>query len=292
MDKTKSLMPTQKLQAVDKKVSAASAPEVLENLVRLAERAGASDIHLQMRGKSAEVGFRLDGIITPGTRTARGNRRARLWPHQISRAAENVSGNPAAGRPHCARRTQKQKRHPRRHLPDRHRRKNCPAAVQFRNSVKTLDEIDFARKRARSELEKFLRQTTGLLLLTGPAGSGKTTTIYACLRHLGRTRRTPHHHRRRPGGANCSRHDADGNQRSHRPRFCPRRAAFAAAGPAGAHHRRNSRRSHRATRRPRRADRASGDFHAARRFVQAAFLNGCWRCAPIIPPWPARWNWF
>src|SRR6185503_17420258 len=30
----------------------------------------------------------------------------------------------------------------------------------------------------------FLRQTSGLLLLTGPAGSGKTTTIYACLRQL------------------------------------------------------------------------------------------------------------
>ncbi len=58
-------MPTQKIQAADEKASAASAPEVLENLVRLAERAGASDIHLQMRGKTAEVGFRLDGVITP-----------------------------------------------------------------------------------------------------------------------------------------------------------------------------------------------------------------------------------
>jgi type II secretory ATPase GspE/PulE/Tfp pilus assembly ATPase PilB-like protein len=34
------------------------------------------------------------------------------------------------------------------------------------------------------ELKVFLRQTAGLLLLTGPAGSGKTTTIYGCLRWL------------------------------------------------------------------------------------------------------------
>ena len=34
------------------------------------------------------------------------------------------------------------------------------------------------------EVERFLRRHSGLLLLTGPAGSGKTTTIYACLRHL------------------------------------------------------------------------------------------------------------
>ena len=47
-----------------------SAPRVLEQLVRQAERAGASDIHLQMRGKTAEVSFRLDGVITPGPELA------------------------------------------------------------------------------------------------------------------------------------------------------------------------------------------------------------------------------
>ena len=49
------------------KTAETSAPKILEQLVGQAERAGASDIHLQMRGKSAEVGFRLDGIIAPGS---------------------------------------------------------------------------------------------------------------------------------------------------------------------------------------------------------------------------------
>src|ERR1051325_566305 len=42
---------------------APDAPQLLEQLVHQAERAGASDIHLQMRGRLAEVAFRLDGVI-------------------------------------------------------------------------------------------------------------------------------------------------------------------------------------------------------------------------------------
>ena len=49
--------------------------------------------------------------------------------------------------------------------------------------IRALAELEFSAE-ARAELERFLRQTAGLLMLTGPAGSGKTTTIYACLRHL------------------------------------------------------------------------------------------------------------
>src|SRR6266550_6656767 len=44
-----------------------SAPELLERLVQKAERANASDIHLQMEnGGAASVSFRLDGVMTPG----------------------------------------------------------------------------------------------------------------------------------------------------------------------------------------------------------------------------------
>ncbi|HUZ06138.1 MAG TPA: ATPase, T2SS/T4P/T4SS family, partial [Candidatus Paceibacterota bacterium] len=176
-------MPLENVQAIaGVKTSEASAPEVLENLVRLAERAGASDIHLQMRGKMAEVGFRLDGIITPG----------RELPAEI---AERVFGRIKF----LARLKTYQESLPQdgRISRDELKCKNDIRVATYptvtgekivlrlfnSSSVKTLDEIEFPEN-ARTELETFLRQTSGLLLLTGPAGSGKTTTIYACLRHL------------------------------------------------------------------------------------------------------------
>ncbi|MEJ0089830.1 MAG: ATPase, T2SS/T4P/T4SS family [Limisphaerales bacterium] len=148
----------------------------------MAERAGASDIHLQMRGKSAEIGFRLDGIITPG----------RELPAEI---AERVFGRIKF----LARLKTYQESLPQDGRIDHEELKGRndirvstyptvtgeKIVLRLFNStvVKTLDEIEFPEN-ARAQLETFLRQTSGLLLLTGPAGSGKTTTIYACLRHL------------------------------------------------------------------------------------------------------------
>ena len=47
-----------------------SAPKIVEDLVHQAERAAASDIHLQMQPDGAVVSFRLDGMMTPATKYA------------------------------------------------------------------------------------------------------------------------------------------------------------------------------------------------------------------------------
>lgn len=159
-----------------------SAPEILEDLVRLAERAGASDIHLQMRGRIAEVGFRLDGLITP----------VRELPPEI---AERVFGRiKFLARLKTYQESLPQDgRIPRDELKCRNDlRVSTYPTVSGEKIVLRLFNLETARSldelsldvSARDELGRFLNQSSGLLLLTGPAGSGKTTTIYACLRHL------------------------------------------------------------------------------------------------------------
>ncbi len=159
-----------------------SAPAILEDLVQRAERAGASDIHLQMAGQAAQVAFRLDGVMTPVSEL----------PEEI---AERVSGRIKF----LARLKTYQQSLPQDGRIDKAevRADNDIRVATYptvtgekivlrlfnQSVVKSLRELELSGE-ACAELERFLRQNSGLLLLTGPVGSGKTTTIYACLRHL------------------------------------------------------------------------------------------------------------
>lgn len=159
-----------------------SAPKILADLIRQAEIAGASDIHLQMMGKSAQVAFRLDGVITPVTQLAddvaervvgRIKFLARLKTYQDSLPQDGRIERADIGTQNDIRVA------------------TYPTVTGEKivlrlfasATAKSLAELGFADD-VRAELERFLSRTSGLLLLTGPAGSGKTTTIYACLRRL------------------------------------------------------------------------------------------------------------
>jgi type II secretory ATPase GspE/PulE/Tfp pilus assembly ATPase PilB-like protein len=210
-----------------------SAPEVLEDIVRRAEKASASDIHLQMMGRTAQLSFRLDGVMVP-----------------VSSLAEPLADRVFGRIKFLARLKTYQESLPQEGRIDK-------SALNSRNEIRvatyptvTGEKIVLRLFEASSEksfadlcmppgvcaeLERFLRQMSGLLLLTGPAGSGKTTTIYTCLRHLAKT-----------GGRHVITVEdpveqiVPGIMQTEVNEARGRRAASAPARSAGSRHRRNS----------------------------------------------------
>ncbi|MBC8002291.1 MAG: Flp pilus assembly complex ATPase component TadA [Opitutaceae bacterium] len=158
------------------------APAALEQLVHHAEQAGASDIHLQMDGTRAQVWFRLDGLLTPveslpETLAERVFGRIKF----LARLKTYQESLPQDGRIDRA---------------DLHSQNDLRVATYptvtgekivlrlfVTSEARRLDELEYPADTV-SALRSALRQNSGLILLTGPAGSGKTTTIYACLREL------------------------------------------------------------------------------------------------------------
>ena len=160
----------------------AAAPEVVTALLRRCVEAGASDLHLHRDGSGGEVRFRLDGVLGPPEPLppeiverifGRVKYLARLSTWQEQTPQDGRMDRAATGLPHDVRVA------------------TYPTAtgeLMVLRLVALPTAIELASlglpAGVRRELERALARTDGLLLLTGPAGSGKTTTIYACLREL------------------------------------------------------------------------------------------------------------
>ena len=218
----------------------------------------------------------MTACCTRPSRRRRGCRRRHL-AHQDHGAAGHRRAPAAAGRPHQAGGARPGRRFPRLdHALAARRNRGAARARPQRGRVR-LREARLAGGRIRRGMRAALELPNGIVLVTGPTGSGKTTTLYTGLLKLN-TVDAQDRHRRGPDRISARRHQPDPGQAADRAEFRQPAALDPAAGPGRHHGRRNPRPRNRADRRAGGADRPSRALDAAhqlgRRDDHAAARHG------------------
>ena len=156
---------------------------LVNSTITRAVEAGASDIHIEPGSRDAEVRLRIDGVLRPRERlaltqaTAFISRVKVLADLDIAERRRPQDGRisiPVAGRSVDLRVSV---------IPSQHGESLVVRLLDPDASLRDLDHLGFSGQVlgvARAAIAK----PHGLVLVTGPTGSGKTTTLYAFLRQL------------------------------------------------------------------------------------------------------------
>jgi type II secretion system protein E len=167
-------------------VDEADAPiiRLVSMLLIEAHRAGASDIHLEPLDKKFRVRFRIDGVLQEMQAPPK-----RLQSAIISRLKIMTGSMSIAEKrlPQDGRIQVKIKKKPIdlrvSTIPTNHG-ESVVMRVLDKSSLKLgLPELGFFSD-DQEIFERLIRLPDGVLLVTGPTGSGKTTTLYACLNYI------------------------------------------------------------------------------------------------------------
>lgn len=157
------------------------ATDFVNRLLQFAHDVGTSDIHLQPTHQGLEVKYRSNGVlhllgIFPlGQSTSIVSRLkvlSGLLTYQSDLPQEGRVEEPPHGREIRVST-----------FPTLHGERSVLRFFGHDKEFTTLDQLGNLPE-ITEQIKNALVETSGAMLVTGPAGSGKSTTLYACLRHL------------------------------------------------------------------------------------------------------------
>lgn len=157
------------------------ATRFVDLLLTAAQQVKASDVHLQPTAAGLEVRWRLDGVLQAVGEFPRGEATdvaARL--KVLARLLTYRNDIPQEGRI-AAVDTRTEMRVST--FPSLHGERVVVRLFVAPQELLQIADLGLPPE-INAALEQALARTSGALLITGPAGGGKTTTAYACLRHV------------------------------------------------------------------------------------------------------------
>jgi general secretion pathway protein E len=161
---------------------------VVDELLQKAVACGASDVHFEPTGTDLQVKYRLDGVLSPVESlpaAVADNVVARLkvlgglltYRNDIPQEGRLELDGQASGKVTDVRLAV---------FPTIYGQRAVVRMFYRNEELMALEHLGFAPE-IESRLKAIAAQNQGVLLLTGPAGSGKSTTLAALLRYITRT---------------------------------------------------------------------------------------------------------
>ncbi|MBR2993818.1 type II/IV secretion system protein [Candidatus Saccharibacteria bacterium] len=174
------------IASVSKTLSAVSTEKVFDFLLDQADKLGASDIHIENMRDEIRIRMRVDGLLHPVADVDKD--RYRIFMGELSSRA-NVSM--ASNKPQSGHMQKEVHRDGATHLLNI-RVETIPtmygqdAVLRLFNFDETLLNLDLLglSKEERAEIDEVISHPRGLVLMVGPTGSGKSTTLYSMLNAL------------------------------------------------------------------------------------------------------------
>jgi type II secretory ATPase GspE/PulE/Tfp pilus assembly ATPase PilB-like protein len=177
----------QLLETISQTLRQVRADDVLAYLVQQAYRLKASDIHLENQADSVRIRFRVDGVLHVIAHFDKDKYHQLL--SAVASAANVSTDSPEAQTGHINRKFQMATGE---EVTVNLRVETVPAAYgqdvvmrlfTLELELLNLDKLGLS-KRERDVVDDVIRHPTGMVLIVGPTGSGKTTTLYSLINTL------------------------------------------------------------------------------------------------------------
>ena len=175
------------ISEVSKTLETVRSDDILNYLIEQADKLNASDIHIESQKSDVRVRFRVDGALHPVANIS--HDKYRVLQASIASKANITTASAEAQTGHMQQEVQSPDGKPRslsmriETIPTVYGQDAVIRLFNFDELLLSIDRLGLAPYE-RKEIEDIITHPHGMLMVVGPTGSGKSTTLYSILNAL------------------------------------------------------------------------------------------------------------
>ncbi len=179
------------LAAVSQTLSSVATDKIFDFLIDQADKLGASDIHIENQRHAIRVRMRVDGALHPVAELSRDRYRIIIGELSSRAGVSSASSDPQSG--HMQKDITRDGASyilnlPIETVPTMYGMDAVMRLFNFDESLLQLDNLGIVGEQ-RNEINEIISHPRGMVLMVGPTGSGKSTTLYSMINALNTTDR-------------------------------------------------------------------------------------------------------